>query len=216
MSSKRNLQIFLLFTALLALALAVSCTGFFVNPTLSSVTVGPNPLNLTQGNKQQMTATGTFDDGTTKTLTSGVVWSSSATSVAPVSSSGQVSAASSGTATITAQSGTVSGTATVNVTLGNVTNLKVNPTTATISSTSTQLFNALATIQGQSTPVDVSSTASWTSSPTGVVSINNTSQTGALVSVTSSITTTTVVTITATYNSNGTNLISSAQLTITP
>lgn len=216
MSSKRNLQIFLLFTALLALALAVSCTGFFVNPTLSSVTVGPNPLNLTQGNKQQMTATGTFDDGTTKTLTSGVVWSSSATSVAPVSSSGQVSAASSGTATITAQSGTVSGTATVNVTLGNVTNLKVNPTTATISSTATQLFNALATIQGQSTPVDVSSTASWTSSPTGVVSINNTSQTGALVSVTSSITTTTVVTITATYNSNGTNLISSAQLTITP
>ena len=216
MSSKRNLQIFLSFTALLALALAVSCTGFFVNPTLSSVTVGPNPLNLTQGNKQQMTATGTFDDGTTKTLTSGVVWSSSATSVAPVSSSGQVSAASSGTATITAQSGTVSGTATVNVTLGNVTNLKVNPTTATISSTSTQLFNALATIQGQSTPVDVSSTASWTSSPTGVVSINNTSQTGALVSVTSSITTTTVVTITATYNSNGTNLISSAQLTITP
>ena len=216
MSSKRNLQIFLSFTALLALALAVSCTGFFVNPTLSSVTVGPNPLNLTQGNKQQMTATGTFDDGTTKTLTSGVVWSSSATSVAPVSSSGQVSAASSGTATITAQSGTVSGTATVNVTLGNVTNLKVNPTTATISSTSTQLFNALATIQGQSTPVDVSSTASWTSSPTGVVSINNTSQTGALVSVTSSITTITVVTITATYNSNGTNLISSAQLTITP
>jgi len=216
MSLTRKSQILLSFTALLMLALAVSCTGFFVNPTLSSLTVGPNPLNLTQGNKQQMTATGTFDDGTTKTLTSGVVWSSSDDTIAPVSSSGQVSAASAGTATVTAQSGTVSGTATINVTLGNVTNLKVNPTTATISSTQTQLFNALATIQGQSSPVDVSSTATWTSNPTGIVSINNSSQTGALVSVTGTVATTTVVTITATYNSNGTNFVSNAQLTINP
>jgi len=215
MSSKRNLQIFLSLTALLALALAVSCTGFFVNPTLSSVTVGPNPLNLTQGNKQQMTATGTFDDGTTKTLTSGVVWSSSATSVAPVSTSGQVSAASSGTATITAQSGTVSGTATVNVTLGNVTNVVVNPTTATINSNGTQTFNALATVQGQSDKVDVSSTASWSSNPTGIVTINNTSQTGAVASVTTPPSQTTVITITATYNSNGAVFAPTAQLTVT-
>jgi trimeric autotransporter adhesin len=216
MSSKREFQFFLLLTTLLALVIAVSCTGFFVNPTLTSITVGPNNVNLTQGNKQQMTATGTFDDGSTKTLTSGVVWSTSDTSIAPISSSGQITAASAGSATITAQSGTVSGTASINVTLGNVTNLKVNPTTATISSTQTQLFNALATIQGQSSTVDVSSTATWTSSPTGIVSINNSSQTGALVSVTGTISTTTVVTITATYNSNGTNFISTAQLTITP
>ena len=216
MSSTRKLQIFLSVTALFALALAVSCTGFFVNPTLTSITVGPNNVNLTQGNTQQMTATGTFDDGSTKTLSSNVVWSSSDKSIAPISSSGQVTAASAGTATITAQSGTASGTATINVTLGNVTNLKVNPTTATIRSTSTQLFNALATIQGQSSTVDVSSTATWTASPTSIVSIDNTSQTGALVSVVGTVSTTTVVTITATYNSNGTNFISNAQLTITP
>jgi len=47
MSSMRKLQVFLSVTALFALALAVSCTGFFVNPTLTSLTVGPNPLNLT-------------------------------------------------------------------------------------------------------------------------------------------------------------------------
>ncbi|PYV54194.1 MAG: hypothetical protein DMG90_19650 [Acidobacteria bacterium] len=215
MSSMRKLQVFLSVTALFALALAVSCTGFFVNPTLTSLTVGPNPLNLTQGNKQQMTATGTFDDGTTKSLTSGVVWSSSDTSTVPVSTAGVVTAAASGSATITAQSGTVSGTGTVNVTLGNVTNVKINPTTATISSTSTQLFNALATVQGQSATVDVSSTATWSANPTGIVSINNTSQTGALVSVTGTISQTTIVTITATYNSNGTVFAPTAQLTIT-
>jgi uncharacterized protein YjdB len=202
--------------ALVLLASGVGCTGFFVNPTLTALTVGPNPLSLTQGVKQQMTATATYDDGSTKALTSGVVWSTSDDTIAPVSSSGQVTGAASGTATITAQSGTVSGTATVNVTLGNVTNLRINPTSASIKSTATQTFNALATVSGQSSEVDVSSTATWTASPTGVVSINNTDQTGALVTVTGSITQTTVVTITATYNSNGTNFAPTAQLTVSP
>lgn len=193
----------------------VSCTGFFVNPTLSSLTVGPNPLNLTQGNKQQMTATGTFDDGTTKTLTSGVVWSSSDTTKVSISNSGQVTAVSSGSATVTAQSGTVSGTGTVNVTLGNLTNVVINPTTATINSNGSQTFNALATVQGQSDKVDVSSTASWSSSPSGIVTINNTSQTGAVAIVTTPPSRTTVITITATYNSNGTVFAPTAQLTVT-
>lgn len=214
-TQKRKLQLLAAFATLLLLAGAVGCKGFFVNPTLSSLTVGPNPLNLTQGTKHQMTATGTYDDGSTKTLTSGVVWSTSDNTVAPVSNSGDVTGQSSGTAIITAQSGTVSGTGTVNVTLGNVTNLAMNPTTATIHVTGTQLFNALATVQGQSSPVDVSSTATWTASPSADVGINNTSQTGALVTpVSSAVTQTTTVTITATYNSNGTNFTASAQLTI--
>src|SRR5262249_24046994 len=143
----------LVFCAVGGLLLLASCTGFFVNPTITSVTVGPNPLNLTQGNTQRMTATATFDDGSTKTLNSGVVWSSSDDNVAAVTTSGKVTAVSSGAATITAQSGTVSGSSTVNVTLGNVTHLRVNPTTATITSTSTQTFNALATISGQTSEV---------------------------------------------------------------
>lgn len=215
MVPKHKIQFFLSLTAVLMLGSTVSCTGFFVNPTLSSLTVGPNPLNLTQGNKQQMTATGTFDDGTTKTLTSGVVWSSSDTTKVSISNSGQVTAVSSGSATVTAQSGTVSGTGTVNVTLGNLTNVVINPTTATINSNGSQTFNALATVQGQSDKVDVSSTASWSSSPSGIVTINNTSQTGAVAIVTTPPSRTTVITITATYNSNGTVFAPTAQLTVT-
>jgi hypothetical protein len=214
---RRKLHSLFAITALVLLAGGVGCTGFFVNPTLTALAVGPNPLNLTQGVKQQMTATATYDDGSTKALTSGVVWSTSDDTIAPITSAGQVTGAASGTATITAQSGTVSGTSTVNVTLGNVTHLRITPTSSAISSTSTQLFNALATISGQTSEVDVSTTATWTASPTGIVSINNTSQTGALVTPTSgSITQTTVVTVTATYNSNGTAFSANAQLTITP
>jgi hypothetical protein len=214
-STRRKIYVVSAIVALVLLAGGVGCTGFFVNPTLSSLTVGPNPLNITQGVQQQMTATGTYDDGSTKTLTSGVVWSSSDDTVASVSASGLVTGVSSGTATITAQSGTVSGTGTVNVTLGNVTHLRINPTSATIKSTATQTFNALATISGQGTETDVSSTATWTASPTGTVTINNTSQAGAVVTP-ASITQTTVVTITAAYSSNGTNFTATATLTINP
>ena len=108
---QRKLAVLITFSFL---AVTLGCRGFFVNPVLQSVTVGPSNLNLQQGTTQQMTATGNFDDGSTKTLTSGVVWSSSDATIAPVSAAGVVNGAAAGTATITAEDGTVSGQATVN------------------------------------------------------------------------------------------------------
>ena len=43
------------------LALAASCNGFFVDPTLTSLAVTPTSASLIQGNTQQLTATGTYD-----------------------------------------------------------------------------------------------------------------------------------------------------------
>lgn len=190
-----------LFSALFSLLVNVSCTGFFVNPVLQTVTVGPSNLNLQQGATQQMTATGTFDDGSTKTLTSGVVWSSSDTNTAPVSASGIVSGASAGQASITAEDGTVSGQATVTVTLANVTSIKINPTTASAQANGgTQPFTALATVQGQSQPVDVSATVTWSTSDQNVQITQG--QSPAVVTVGNVSPET--VTVTATYNSTTT------------
>src|SRR5205823_7709278 len=101
LSIKKKLQLLCAFTALLLLAGLVGCTGFFQNPVLTTLTVGPQAPNIQQGSTLQMSATGTFDDGSTKTLTSGVFWSTSDTSIASVTSGGKVTAASAGTATIT-------------------------------------------------------------------------------------------------------------------
>ena len=205
---QRKLTLFVVFSFLAATA---GCKGFFVNPVLQSVTVGPSNLNLQQGATQQMTATGNFDDGSTKTLTSGVIWSSSDTGVAPVSAGGVVSGAAAGTATITAESGTVSGQATVNVSLANVTSIKITPTSASASANGgSQPFTALATVQGQSQPVDVSATVTWsTSDPTNVQITQG--QSPAVVTVGNVSPET--VTITATYNST-TTLQATATLTI--
>jgi hypothetical protein len=116
---------------LFTLALAASCTGFFVNPTLTSVSVGPQNLSLTINQTFQMTATGTYSDGSQKTLNSGVTWSSSdATTVSVGQTSGQVTGLKSGSATISASSGgcsSCSGTTTVTVALPGVTSITIQP-----------------------------------------------------------------------------------------
>ena len=105
-STKQKLRLACTLAMLVTLALTVSCTGFFVNPTLTGVSVGPAGLNLTVNQTSQMTATGTYSDGSQKTLTSGVVWSSSAASIVSVGqSSGLVDGLQVGSANITASSG---------------------------------------------------------------------------------------------------------------
>ena len=132
MSSKQQrIRLVGAFAALATLALAVSCKGFFVNPTLTGVSVGPQSLTLSVNQTFQMTATGTYDDGTQKNLTSGVAWSSSdPTTVSVGQSSGQVAGLVTGSATITASSGgcaACTGSTTVTVVLTNVTSIVVSP-----------------------------------------------------------------------------------------
>ena len=67
-STKQRIRLMGAFAALATLALAISCRGFFVNPTLTGVSVGPQSLTLNLNQTFQMTATGTYDDGSQKNL----------------------------------------------------------------------------------------------------------------------------------------------------
>src|SRR5260370_3954295 len=154
-STKQKLRLAGAVAALATFAFTLGCRGFFVNPTLTTVTVGTSGFNLPVGSTQQMTATGTFNDGSTKALTSGVVWTSSDDTIAKVSSSGQVTGVAAGTATITAQSGTITGTASITVSLTNVTGLTIRPTRGNAKTNGrTGNFPALATISSARKPID--------------------------------------------------------------
>jgi uncharacterized protein YjdB/endonuclease I len=67
--------------------------------TVSSVTISPKPLTLTVGGTSTLTAT-----VLPSSVSQGVTWSSSSTSIATVSSTGAVTAVAAGSATITATS----------------------------------------------------------------------------------------------------------------
>jgi len=164
MSSKQQrIRLVGAFAALVTLALAVGCTGFFVSPTLTGVSVGPQGLTLSVNQTFQMTATGTYNDGSQKNLTSGVAWSSSdPTTVSVGQASGQVNGLITGSATITASSGGCSactGSTTVTVVLTGVTSIIVSPSsnTATINTTP-----AFFTASAQPGSIDITSSATWT------------------------------------------------------
>ncbi len=170
-SSKRKLQLLAAFATLLLFAFGVGCKGFFVNPTLTTLTVGPATPSIQQGSSLQMAATGTYDDGSTKALTSSVLWSSSATAIATVSASGNVTGVTTGSATITAASGTVSGSTSVTITLANLISIAVSPTSPAIRSGQTQQFMAIGTVQGGGT-TDITNSVTWGSSNTTVAMIS--------------------------------------------
>jgi trimeric autotransporter adhesin len=202
--------------ALLLFVLGVGCNGFFANPTLTSITVGPT-ATIGQNGTVQMSAVGTYNDGSTQSL-SNVLWSSSDTSVATISTSGLVTGVSPGIATITAASGTVSGTATVTVSLSDVTAIAVSPTTANaIVNGGTANFNAQATISNAS-PVDITTTATWSITGTTTGSTSDFSVTQgeepAVVTVQPTATVGEVATVTATYVSGANTYTANAKLTV--
>jgi hypothetical protein len=207
LTANRKLHLCFAFTALLELTFAVGCRGFFVNPTLSTVTVGPATPSIQQGKTLQMTATGTFDDGSTKTLTTNVLWSTSDAATATVSASGVVTGVAPGTATITATSGTASGSTTVTITVANLISIAVTPTNPSIKQGAIQQFTATGTIQGGGT-VDLTNSASWISSNTNVATITATG-----LATAQAVTVTQTTNITAT---SGSIVSPAAVLTVNP
>jgi hypothetical protein len=80
-----------------------------VGPTLVSITVSPAAPAIAIGTHQQFTATGTYTDGSTQDLTETAAWSTSAPSIANISTSGLASTVASGQATIAAAVGAING-----------------------------------------------------------------------------------------------------------
>jgi hypothetical protein len=192
-TSKRKWLLFSAFLGLVSLV-GVGCRGFFVNPTLTSMTVTPASPNLQIGGTLQLIATGNNDDGSTKNLTTSSTWTTSDASKVTVSSTGLVKGIASTTGvTITATNGTVSGTDTV--TVGQTTqtlSLSSSPSSpislTIVGSNSTITFTA--TLNGS----DVTNSTTFTSNNTSVISAP-TGNTATIVGVGSA-------TITATDNNN--------------
>jgi outer membrane protein assembly factor BamB len=82
--------------------------------TLLSIAVTPSNPSMVNGTTVQLTATGAFSDGSTRDLTTQVIWSSSDDTRATVSSTGLVTAIATGSTTLAATSGNISGSTQAN------------------------------------------------------------------------------------------------------
>lgn len=176
-STNQKLRTVCSFALFLASALTVSCTGFFQNPTLSSISVGPASPTIETGNTAntvQMTVFGTNNDGST-TSSPSVSWSINPTSTATISSSGLVTSVDTGTATVTAtsnQNPSITGTQTVTVTVGCIQSIQI-PTSAPALNGNNLTDPALkATALTCNGSFDVTSVATWTSSNTALATVS--------------------------------------------
>ena len=212
MFTGRKLPITIAFAVLLGLAFGVSCKGFFVDPQLTSITVGPTGQNLQEKATLQMGARGSYDDGSTKNITGSVTWLSTPDGVATISSGGLLTAgATPGTANVTATKDAItSNSVTVNVVVTPTSiNITPNPLSVKVNGGTVEC-QAFAQPQG----TDISAQVTWT--------ITNSANYTLTQGVTPETITTTnakvndVDTLTATYTVGATQFTATTQVSVTP
>jgi hypothetical protein len=133
--------------------------------------------------------------------------------VATVAKGGLVKGVSApGTANISASLDTLTGSASVTVVLTGVTAIAITPKTANVKQGASQPFTCAATVTGQPNPVDITASATWTTSDTTNTNITN--QTNPAVFSVKSSTANETVTVTATYTVGSTVFTDTATVTV--
>ncbi|OBP14531.1 hypothetical protein A5320_12250 [Rheinheimera sp. SA_1] len=147
---------------------------------LTALSITPITATIAAGNSQQFIATGIYNNGTSENITSIVTWSSSDISIAYVNPNMAIDSGLATTlipgnvmisATIDSTMGTISNSAPLTVTDAIITTVTISPTTPQLINGFTQQLKATANYSNQTT-VDVTTTVSWSSSDTTVVTMN--------------------------------------------
>lgn len=168
--------------------------------TLVSLEVQPALLTLPEGVTQQYQAIGHFSDNSTQDLTSQVAWSTSDTGVATIDSSGLLGALAPGTADVIATSGAVSGTAGLTVNAAQLVSVEIQPTgLQSIPHGTTRQFQLFGTYDNGQVE-DLTESADWTTSDSGIVDVSDAPGTKGLASA---VAVGGPVTLTATHTPSG-------------
>ena len=145
--------------------------------TLDSITLNPTTATIEIGATDALTATGHYSDTSTQDLTGTATWISLNEAVATVAS-GVVTGVSQGSAGITASFGGVTSLAAfTTVPAPTLDSITVSPPNASVEVGNTQAFTATANYSDLSAQ-DVTATAVWASSNTGVATMSGATATG--------------------------------------
>ena len=149
---------------------AVSVSGNGLPPALVSLSVTPSTTSVALGKTRQFNATGTFTDGSAKTINYSALWSSSVPAVATVNT-GLATTVSQGTTTIKATSGSVSGSASLTVTAPVLISLSVAPASSSLPLGKNAQLSAIGAYSDGSTK-NLTGSAVWSSSATAIATVS--------------------------------------------
>ncbi|EQA38254.1 bacterial Ig-like domain, group 2 [Leptospira inadai serovar Lyme str. 10] len=142
--------------------------------TLQSITINPSLPSIPKGRSQNLTATGTYSDGSTSDLTTQVTWTSSDSSIAIVDNTsgnqGKASGVSQGSVSIGAAFGSISGTVTLTVTSAVLDSIQVSIVDTSIAKGTSTQAEAVG-IYSDGTHSNISDQVVWTSSQTSIIQL---------------------------------------------
>ncbi len=146
--------------------------------TLTSIAISPSQPSIAKGTSVQLTATGTFSDGTTQDMTGAVAWGSSNASVAMVSNAaatrGLATSVTPGMATVTATLNSVSGSTLLTVTAAQLTGLSISSQAGANSLANGTTLQLTATgLYSDGTSQDQTAQVTWTSSAPASLDVSN-------------------------------------------
>lgn len=155
--------------------------GFWLNigevtittAALQSIAVTPGNPSIVAGLTNQFIATGTYSDGTSVVMTSGITWSSSNTSAATVNGSGLATGIASGAATITATSGVISGSTALAVTTAVLQSIVVTHGIPSTTKGLTKQQFAATGIYSDTSTADITLGVIWSSGNTSVATVSS-------------------------------------------
>ncbi len=170
---------------------------------LTQITIAPANPAITTGERQQLTATGIFDDGTQHTLGASVTWQTSQPAVAMIDTQGNVTGVSEGVAQVSAAYQGATGSTSVTVGAPALLSITVSPNQSSLPVGESEQLTATGNFS-DGTVQNLTQSATWISSGSATASVNPTGE-----AVASAVGT---VTISATAGS----ITGSASLTVTP
>ena len=137
---------------------------------LVSIALDPSVSSVALGSTTQLKAIGSYTDRSTQDVTSRVIWKSSQPNIAAVNSAGLANSRSIGEVSITATSASVSASCQLTVLPAELVSISVGQDRSTIPLGTTAQLKARGVYTDGSTR-DLTDSASWSSSPLGIVSV---------------------------------------------
>jgi uncharacterized protein YjdB len=193
------LRVLAVFVALLPL---LNC-GSSSSVQLQKITVTPANATVAKGENLQLVATANYSDGSEQVLTDSVTWQSSKPTVAAIGNQGQVTGMGEGASQVSAAYQGVSGSTYVTIGAPALIGISVSPTPSSLPLGESEQLTATGKFSDGTTQ-DLTQSATWSSSGTGIASVG---PTGSVLAAGLG-----TATITATSGSiNGTASISVAQ-----
>ena len=152
-------------------ALSATTNVTITDTSLTSIAVTPGNPTIAKDSNKQLTATGTYSDGSLANITNAVTWSSADTLVATVNNTGLANGISTGSSLINASAGGVSGSTNMTITSAVLSSIVVSPTNPSLVKGMNKQFAATGTYSDGSV-ADISTSVTWSSSDTLVATID--------------------------------------------